>query len=87
MDRTERDREGDQETDKYRQTETSERHRERERGGYDWKWNSLFLRGTTFESSTCDYSDDLQILLESGEQETEQRSREHFDMQPIVSWM
>lgn len=26
----------------------------------------LFLRGTTFESSTCDYSDDLQILLESG---------------------
>lgn len=28
--------------------------------------NSLFSRGTTFESSTCDYSDDLQILLESG---------------------
>lgn len=27
--------------------------------------NSLFSRGTTFESSTCDYSDDLQILLES----------------------
>lgn len=23
------------------------------------------LEGTTFESSTCDYSDDLQILLES----------------------
>lgn len=30
------------------------------------KRNSLFLRGTTFESSTCDYSDDPQILLESG---------------------
>lgn len=29
--------------------------------------NSLFSRGTTFESSTCDYSDDLQILLESEE--------------------
>lgn len=28
--------------------------------------NSLLSRGTTFESSTCDYSDDLQILLESG---------------------
>ncbi len=28
--------------------------------------NSLFSWGTTFESSTCDYSDDLQILLESG---------------------
>lgn len=24
------------------------------------------MRGTTFESSTCDYSDDPQILLESG---------------------
>lgn len=33
------------------------------------KRNSLFSRGTTFESSTCDYSDDLQILLESAGRE------------------
>lgn len=43
-----------------------------ERECEDLNRNSLFLRGTTFESSTCDYSDDLQILLESaGRKQTE----------------
>lgn len=51
--------------------------------------NSLFSRGTTFESSTCDYSDDLQILLESGgddkkrtnESQTEERPEENVGRQ------
>lgn len=51
-----------------------------------WNRNSLFLRGTTSESSTCDYSDDLQILLESGDRTTDKRSNEGCWRENGQSW-